>query len=349
MRVPDWKSAGHLAISRSHRQSAHSAGITMKRRSFLLGTAAALAAPAIAQPAWPHGQPIRVIVPFPAGAANDAMGRLAGQRLQEKVGATVVVENRAGGSASIGTTAVLNAAPDGYTLLASAFNHIILNHAVKGVTFDPQADFETIGRTARAPLLMVMAPKMPQKTLVEVIAAAKATPNDWTFAIPALGAPSHLATVDFMSRTGLTIATSPYRGTAPALTDVMGGHVQLLIDASFALIPIARDGKVKTLGITTKERSALAPDIPTIAEQGLAGSDFPAWAGLWAPKGTPRDICERINALMRETMRDPAIVERLNKSLLEPVVETIDESRAFIAAEVPKHVALLKKAGFEAQ
>ena len=131
-----------------------------------------LVAPAIAQSAWPHGQRIRIIVPFPAGAANDAMGRLAAQRLQEKFGASVVVENRAGGSASIGTTAVLNAAPDGYTLLASAFNHIILNHAVKGVTFDPQADFETIGRTARAPLLMVLAPDMPQRTLGEVILAA---------------------------------------------------------------------------------------------------------------------------------------------------------------------------------
>ena len=196
---------------------------------------------------------------------------------------------------------------------------------------------------------MVMAPNRPQKTIAEVVAAAKAAPNDWTFAIPALGAPSHLATVDFMSRAGLTVATSPYRGTAPALTDVMGGHVQLLIDASFALIPIARDGKVKTLGITTKDRSPLAPDIPTIAEQGFAGYDFQSWYGLWAPKGTPREICERVNALMRETMRDPAIVERLNKSLLEPVVETIDESKAFIAAEVPKNVALLKKAGFEAQ
>ena len=321
----------------------------MKRRTFLVAAAAAAAAPAIAQTAWPHGQPIRVIVPFPAGAANDAMGRLAAQRLQEKFGASVVVENRAGGSASIGTTAVLNAAPDGYTLLASAFNHIILNHAVKGVTFDPQGDFETIGRTARAPLLMVLAPTMPQGTLAEVIAAAKASPNDWTFALPALGAPSPLATVDLMSRTGLRIAATPYRGTAPALTDVMGGHVQLLIDASFALIPVARAGKVKTLGITTRERSALAPDIPTIAEQGFAGYDFQSWYGLWAPKGTPRDICERINALMRETMRDPAIVQRLNGSLLEPVVESIDETKAFIAAEVPKSVALLKQAGFEAQ
>src|SRR5436853_506364 len=208
----------------------------MKRRSFLAGSAAALAAPAIAQSAWPHGQPIRIIVPFPAGAANDAMGRLAAQRLQEKFGASVVVENRAGGSASIGTTAVLNAPPDGYTLLASAFNHIILNHAVKGVTFDPQADFETIGRTARA------------------------------------------------------------------------------------------------------------PNIPTIAEQGLAGYDFQSWYGLWAPKNTPRDICQRINALMRETMAEPAVVQRLNTSLLEPVVETIEETKAFIAAEVPKPVALLQPA-----
>jgi len=192
-------------------------------------------------------------------------------------------------------------------------------------------------------------PNMPQQTLAEVIAAAKAAPNDWTFAIPALGAPSHLATVDLMSRTGLSIATTPYRGTAPALTDVMGGHVQLLIDASFALMPVARAGKVKTLGITTRERSALAPDIPTLAEQGLSGYDFQSWYGLWAPKGTPREICERINALMRETMREPAVVQRLNASLLEPVIETIDETKAFIAAEVPKSVALLKQAGFEAQ
>src|ERR1051325_1235457 len=143
----------------------------MKRRTFLAGAAASLAAPAIAQAQWPLGQPIRIIVPFPAGAANDAMGRLAGQALHRKLGATVVVENRAGGSASIGTTAVLNAAPDGYTLLASAFNHIILNHAVKSVTFDPQADFEVIGRTARAPLLMVLAPNRSEKTIAAVIAA----------------------------------------------------------------------------------------------------------------------------------------------------------------------------------
>src|SRR5436305_373546 len=152
----------------------------MRRRTFLAGSAAALAAPAIAQTAWPRGQAIKVIVPFPAGAANDAMGRLAAQQLQDRLGATVLVENRPGGSASIGTTAVLNAAPDGYTLLASAFNPIILNPAVKGVTFDPQADFETIGRTARAPLLMVMAPNRLEKNVAEVIAAARVPCGRWS-------------------------------------------------------------------------------------------------------------------------------------------------------------------------
>jgi len=161
----------------------------MKRRTFLAAAATALASPVIhAQGTWPKGQPIRIIVPFPAGAANDAMRRLAGQQLQDRLGATVVVENRPGGSALIGTTAVRNAAPDGYTLLASAFNHIILNHVVRNVTFDPQTDFAVIGRTARAPLLVVMAPQQPQKTIGEVLAAAKAKPEAWTAAIPALGA-----------------------------------------------------------------------------------------------------------------------------------------------------------------
>ena len=323
----------------------------MKRRTFLLSAAATLAAPAIrAQAAWPMGQPIRVIVPYPAGAANDAMGRLAAQRLQDKLGATVVVENRAGGSATIGTTAVLNAAPDGYTILASAFNHIIMNHAVKGVSFDPQADFETIGRTARAPLLMVMSPKMPQKTVAEVIAAAKAAPNDWTFALPALGAPSHLATVDFMSRTGVNIATTPYRGTAPALTDVVGGHVQLLIDASFALLPAAKEG--------TRQGARHHDEGPFAARAGHSDARRAGPCGLRLPVlvrvvGAEGHAARDLPAHQRTDARDDAgagrscsgSTPRCSSRWSRPA----RRRKAYIAAEVPKHVALLKKAGFEAQ
>jgi tripartite-type tricarboxylate transporter receptor subunit TctC len=325
----------------------------MKRRSFVVGMGAAAAASALgksalrAQAAWPHGGQIRIIVPFPAGAANDAMGRLAAQRLQEKLGATTVVENRAGGSAVIGTSAVLQAKPDGYTLLASAFNHIVLNLVVRGVSFDPQKDFECVARTARAPLVMVMAPNRPERTIAEVVAAAKKEPDKWTFAVAALGAPGHLATIDFMRRTGVDFTITPYRGTAPALTDVLGGHVQLLIDSSFALVPSALDGKVRALGIASKERSMLAPQIPTMSEAGVPGFVAESWYGIWAPKGTPRAICEQINTIMRDAMADPEVLKRLQSSLLEPVRETIPEMQAFIAGEVERHAALLKSINFQ--
>lgn len=324
----------------------------MKRRSFLIGGTAAMAAtlakPAVhAQTTWPHGQPIRIIVPFPAGAANDAMGRLAAQKLQEKLGVTVVVENRTGGSAVIGTTAVLQSKPDGYTLLASAFNHIVLNHVVRGVTFDPQKDFECVARTARAPLVMVIAPQRPEKTIAEIVASAKKSPKEWTFAVAALGAPGHLATIDFMRRTGVDFTITPYRGTAPALTDVLGGHVQLLIDSSFALVPSALDNKVRAIGIAAPTRSPLAPQIPTMGEAGLPGFVANSWYGIWAAKGTPLPIREKINAIMREAMADPEVVKRVGASLLEPVVETIPEMETFIANEVTRQVALLKSINFK--
>jgi tripartite-type tricarboxylate transporter receptor subunit TctC len=324
----------------------------MRRRSLLIGGGAALAAslarPAVhAQAAWPAAGPIRIIVPFPPGAANDAMGRLAAQKLQEKLGATVIVENRPGGAAVIGTTAVLRAAPDGYTLLASAFNHIVLNHVVRGVAFDPQKDFDCLARTARAPLVMVMAPNRPERTVPEIAQSVRQAPNDWTFAIANLGAPGHLATIDFMHRTGLNFTITPYRGTAPALTDVLGGHVQLLIDSSFALVPSAADGKVKAIGITTRTRSPVAPQIPTMAEVGLPDFVHESWYGLWAPKGTPLAIRQQINTIMRDAMADPEVIKRLQGSLLEPVRETIGEMETFIAGEVQRQVALLKSINFQ--
>ena len=324
----------------------------MKRRSFLIGggaaAATALACPAVrAQAAWPLGTPIRIIVPYPPGAANDAMARLAGQKLQDVLGATVIVENRTGGSAVIGTSAVLRAPPDGYTLLASAFNHIVLNHVVRGVTFDPQKDFDCVARTGRAPLVMVMAPQRSERTVPEIVAAARKAPAEWTFAIANLGAPGHLATIDFMHRTGVNFTITPYRGTAPALTDVLGGHVQLLIDASFALVPTAQDGKVKAIGITTRERSSVAPSIPTMAEAGLPDFVHESWYGIWAPKGTPLAIRQQINTVMRDAMADPEVIKRLQISLIEPVRETIDEMQAFIAREVDRQVALLKSINFQ--
>jgi tripartite-type tricarboxylate transporter receptor subunit TctC len=322
------------------------------RRTLTTAASVLLAAPAVhAQgAAWPQpGRPIRVIVPWPPGAANDALGRLLAQKLGEKLGATAVVENRTGGAGLVGTTAVMQAAPDGYTLLASAFNTAVMPLVLKGATFDPETDFEVCARTARAPLVLVMTGARPQKTLKEVLEAAKANPRDWTFAISSLGSAGHLATIDLIRRTGVTIEMAPYRGTQPALTDLMGGNVQLLIDPSFALLPATKDGRVRALGIATRERSGLAPELPTMTEAGVPGFEFQSWYGVWAPKGTPREIQQKINTLMNETMRDPEISERLKNQILEPVTETIPETRAFIASEIVRARELLKLVNFEPQ
>ncbi len=236
----------------------------MLRREFLIGlsaTGALAASGAHAQSAWPQaGRTIKVIVPWPPGAANDALGRLFAQRLQETMGATTVVENRVGGAGLVGTNAVIQAEPDGYTFLASAFNTAVMPKVLKAATFDPEVDLEAVARTAVAPLVCVMSAARPEKTLAEVIASAKENPRNFTFAISSLGSAGHLATVEFLRRTGLKIDMVPYRGTAPALQDLMGGSVQLLIDPSFALLPAAADPtKVKALAIASRQRSVLAP------------------------------------------------------------------------------------------
>jgi tripartite-type tricarboxylate transporter receptor subunit TctC len=327
----------------------------MDRRTFLKTAACSAAfgpvqAPAVhAQSAWPApGRTVKVIVPFPPGAANDALGRLLAQRLQEKFGASAVVENRTGGSGLVGTNAVIQAEPDGYTLLASAFNTAVMPMVMKGAAFDPEVDLEVVARTAVAPLVCIMTGSRPQKNLTEMLAAAKTNSKEWLFAISSLGSAGHLATIDFARRTGVNFDLVPYRGTTPALTDIMGGNVQLMFDPAFALLPITKDPtRARALGIASKTRSQLAPELPTIGEQGLPGFEFNSWYGVWAPKGTPREISQKVNALLQETMRDPAVVLRLTTQLLEPVAESIDDSKKFIASEITRARELLKLVNFE--
>jgi tripartite-type tricarboxylate transporter receptor subunit TctC len=321
---------------------------TLTRRTALATAAAALAAPAVhAQEAWPRGRQLRVIVPWPPGAANDLLGRLFAQRLNEKLGANAVVENRTGGSGLVGTSAVIQAAPDGYTLLASAFNTAVMPLVLKAATFNPETDLAVMARTAAAPLVLISTPTRPEKTIPEVLAAAKANPKDWTFAISSLGSAGHLATIEFLRRAGVAIEMAPYRGTQPALTDIIAGNVQLLIDPSFALLPAAREGRARALGIATKTRSALAPDVPTMIEQGMEGYEFQSWYGLWAPKGTPEPIIAQVNTLMRETMREPDMAAKLKQMILEPVDETVDQTKAFIRAEIVRATGLLRSVNYE--
>ena len=326
----------------------------MKRRD-LIKTAAAAAAftafksPAIGQAAWPQpGRTLKVIVPWPPGAANDALGRLVAQRIQDKYKITTVVENRVGGSGLIGTKAVIQAEPDGYTLLASAFNTAVMPMVLKAADFNPETDLEVIARTAIAPLMCVISADQPQRTVAEVAAAAKADPKKWNFAVSALGSAGHLATIEMLRRLGVDIQLVPYRGTAPALQDLMSGSVQLMIDPTFALLPVAKDGaRVRALGMASAKRSILAPDVPTLAEGGLAGFEFHSWYGIWAPRGTPPEITGQLNALVQQTMRDPDTVAKLTATLIEPVAESIADTRSFIRSEILRAGDLLKSVNFQ--
>lgn len=318
----------------------------IRRRTLLATAGAALASPALQAQTWP-ARPIRMIVPYTPGAATDAMARLAAQKLQEKLGQTVIVENRSGANGTLGGQAVLQAPADGYTIMGSASIHPMARHVLKLAPYDPVADFLPLARTARGPCVLVMDHRLPQKTTAEVIAAARAEPRKWSFATSSLGSAGHLASIEFNRVAGTDIQVVPYRGSAPALTDVAAGNVQLMFDPALATLPLIRGNQVRGLGIATPGRSALAPDLPTLAEGGLPGFEFWSWYGVWGPRAMPRDIADRINAAIVEGLHEPDTVQRLQGQGFEPVRETIAEVEQAIAEDVSRSVALLKLANFQ--
>ncbi|HEY8614096.1 MAG TPA: tripartite tricarboxylate transporter substrate binding protein [Roseomonas sp.] len=319
----------------------------MNRRSFLASGATLLAAPAVrAQGAWPN-RPIRMIVPYTPGAATDAMARLAAQKIGERLGVSVVVENRAGANGAIGSQAVLQAPADGYTILGSASIHPMARHVMKAAPYDPVADFVPLARTARGPLVLVMNPRLPQRTIPEVVAAAKAEPAKWSFATSSLGAAGHLGSIEFNRLTGANIEIVGYRGSAPALSDVAAGNAQLMFDPVLATLPLVRGGQLRALGIATKERSALAPELPTMAESGLPGFEFYSWYGVWGARALPAEIVSRLHDAVTEGMREPATTQRLASLGFEPVDETQPALEAFIRDDVARNAELLRLANFQ--
>lgn len=319
----------------------------MQRRFLLAGGAGlVLARPAVAQGAWPN-RTIRMIVPYTPGAATDAMARLAAQKLQEKLGVTVVVENRPGANGAVGSQAVLQAPADGYTIMGSASIHPMARHVMRNAPYDPVADFIPVARTARGPLVLVMNPRLPQATIPQVVEAAKAEPSKWSFATSSLGAAGHLGSIEFNRMTGANIEVVGYRGSAPALTDVAAGNAQLMFDPVLATLPMIRGGQLRGLGIATAARTPLAPGLPTLAEAGLPGFEFYSWYGVWASRAVPREIVDRLNAAIVEGMREQAVVERLTGLGFEPVAETVDQAERFIVEDVARNAALLRIANFQ--
>ena len=323
----------------------------MHRRHFIassLALGAGLAARTARAAGYPEpGRTIRLVVPFAAGGGVDVLARLYAEALKEKHGVNVIVENRGGASGTIGGELVHKAATDGYTLLFSASTHTTARLVMREVPYDPLTDFVPVARAGEAPMLVIMSKDRPQASLGEVVAAAKKDPGQWVFAASSLGSMGYLATVAFNQNAGLKLTITSYRGTAPALTDVAGGHVQLMIDPLLVLLPQARAGQVKGLAITAPKRSALAPDIPTAAESGMKGLEFASWYGLWAPKGVPDEVVRWLNTAMNAATVEIDKAGRFAKLGMEPVTGTPQDFARYIADDFKRSEALLKAADFK--
>lgn len=319
------------------------------KRIALLAAAAFAAAPAAAQSGkFPErDQTLRLIVPFAAGGGVDSAARLLGEQLRKQLGMTVIVDNKAGASGTIGGKAVQTANADGYTLLFSAATHVLANQVLASPPYDPQADFAPVARVGEAPLMLVVPPQAGTAKLGDVIAAAKKGDGNFTAAIPAAGAPSHLATLLLAKQGGVKFTYIPYKGTQPALTDVGGGHVNMLLDSMISLLPLAKAGKVKPIAITSKQRSALAPDVPTVHEGGVANYAYASWYGVWAPKGTPADRVAALNTAINQAVSELAKSGAFAKLGIDPVNESPEQFRKFVAADVAQSIELLKSAGFK--
>ncbi len=292
-------------------------------------------------------QPIRLIVPFAPGGGVDTAARLVAKQMQGKLGVTIVVDNRAGGNGTIGSKVVQSANPDGYTLLFSAATHILAKEVMSTVPYDPIDDFLPVARVGEAALLMVISPNLKEKKLSEVILSAKTHPEEWNVAIPAMGAPSHVATLFMAKKSNLTFSLVPYKGTAPALVDVAGGHAQILLDSIISLMPMAKTGKVHPVVVTSLKRSPLAPDIPTADESGLPGFQFMSWYAIWAPKGTAVERVQYLNTVANESVTELVKSGVFAQNGIEGVNETVGQFTRYINAELSLSHDLLKGAGFK--
>jgi tripartite-type tricarboxylate transporter receptor subunit TctC len=314
----------------------------------MLAAAGSVLAPAVVRAQAPFpARTIRIVVPVAAGGGVDVFARLIAEKIRVLRNVSFIVENRVGGNSTIGGLEVQRAAPDGYTVLFHASTHIIARQVMRIVPYDPVADFTPIALAGQAPLLLIVANNRPEQTLKEIIASAKKDPNAWSFATAQLGAPGHIAAVAFNQLSNLNLPIIVYRGTAPAVNDVAGGHVPAMIEAILALLPMVRAGSVRAIAVTSAKRSTLAPEIPTMAEVGLPALNFGAWWGMWGPPGLPADLVATINGWVNEAVKALAAEGRLAALGIEPAQETPQAFREFIAADLDRSANLLKAANFQ--
>jgi tripartite-type tricarboxylate transporter receptor subunit TctC len=308
----------------------------------LLGTAAA--APVQAQD-YPN-RPITLVVPYAAGGGNDLFARIASEKMSRTLGQQIVIENRPGAGGSTATRAVAKAAPDGYTLVIGGTGTLAVNPTLyQNVGYDPRKDFAPVGLIGTSALVVLVNPNLPARSIPELTALAKKEPGKLNYASAGVGSGIHLGTVLFEMMAGVKFTHVPYRGSAPALTDLIGGHVSIYFSSLPPAVGMVGEGKVRALAVTGLKRSDIFPNLPTVAEAGLPGFEAVLHYGIVAPAGTPRPIIDKLSAALREAVNAPDTKERMAKDGTEPLLSTPEEYATDIDREEIKWSAVVKQSG----
>lgn len=315
--------------------------------ALLAGSAIAMVMSSAIADTYPS-RPIKLIVPFPPGGGNDVIARVVGHKLGERLGQSVVIENRAGSNGIIGLQALMNSAPDGYTIGVGAAGPMAVNPSLyEKLPYDPVKDFVPISNLAIFPLLLVANPSFPAKNVPELIARARAHPGEVMYASGGSGNSGHLAGELFNSMAGVQIGHIPYKGQGPAVADVLGGHVPLLYSSIPSVIEQVRQGRLRALAVCSLERLPSLPDVPTVAEGGVPGYEAYSWVGLVAPAGTPKEILARLHREVAEILKDKEVVTQLVVQGALPVGNTPEAFGAYINAEIKKWGAVVKSANIK--
>lgn len=309
--------------------------------ALLLATTTALAA---AQ-GFPS-KPVRIVVPFPPGGSTDLLARRIAEKWQASMGQPVIVENRAGAGGTTGSEFVARAAPDGHTLVMGVTgSHGVSVSLNPRLPYHPLRSFEPVSRVVSAPLVIVVGAAVPARTLAEYVAAAKARPGEITHSSPGVGTSMHLTGEMFNAAAGTQLVHIPYKGSAGAVNDLMGGQVQSMFSDFLVALPHVESGRIRALAVTSAQRHPLMPAVPTVAESGYPGFEALSWQGLFAPAGTPKDIVERLSVETRKALASPDIRDFFTKQGFEVAGSTPAEFRAFVEGEIPKWARVVKDAG----
>ena len=306
---------------------------------------------AISAPAWAQSypaKPVRMIVAFPAGGVSDIVGRIVAAKLSERLGQQVVVENRAGGGGSIGAEAAVKAAPDGYTISLAGTSEMAINPFIYKLAYDPVKELVPVGLVGTTPMVIVVTPSLTAKSAADLVALAKSQPGALNVGSAGNGSLTHLAAELFRSMTGVAWTHVPYKGAPPALNDLAGGRVQVMFSTVPAALGLIKSNLIRPVGVSTQSRAAALPEVPTVAEAGIAGYDPQFWYGVFVPAATPKDVMAKLSDAVAQSVKDPGVMDALGKQGVVPASMTPAQFGDYVKAEAARWGKVVADSGAKA-